>query len=81
MKIVVGDVDTLELLLSKVGRISTANYIMCYDIDSNIVLLPIKSSRHSHVVVVRKIIASEAIKVLREKGFELFESCLVMPSE
>ncbi|MEM1560122.1 MAG: hypothetical protein QXN35_01055 [Ignisphaera sp.] len=81
MKIVVGDSNTLEIIVSKSGRINASSYIVCYDIDGNLVFVPLKSSRHAHTIVVRKNILAEAIKIIGTKGFEILESCLCMPSE
>lgn len=64
------------------GRLSPVSYVMCYDIAGNPVFVPIKSSRHSHVIVVRAINDEDKSKVVgwaKDNGFSILEFCIAMP--
>ncbi len=71
----------LDTIVSKMGkRFNPDSYVVCQDINGRIVFVPLKSSRHSHTIIVSEIEeASKAVEWARKKGFTVVENCIAMP--
>lgn len=84
MKLII-DIHELDKIYKIAGqRLNPNSYIVCRDIRGNVTFIPFKTSRHSHVIVVAVSNEKDYDKVAewaRNKGFEILENCIAMPTE
>jgi len=76
------DFEDLGRVASKLGaRLNPNNYFICFDIKGNAVFVPVRTSRHTHTIVV--LTRDSEVGKLKEwasrNGFDVVEGCLALP--
>jgi phosphoserine phosphatase len=80
MKLVI-ELEDLNKIASKLGaRFNPNNYFICFDVKGNAVFVPVRTSRHTHTIVVRVTDKADKLKEWAAKnGFDVIEDCLALP--